>query len=176
MQTGSDLGSRIPKLPSEFDLCTNESHPLTRSSPCEAAPGSPSPGCHPLKTRRDGRRSRPRRPDRIPRSSGKQRWRAHFLAPAAPASAPPRQRHSPLRKTVGIDGRHRSLRPSSPSRDERRLCRRPRFARRLVPFRSFPPPQHHPQTPRKKPDAYSRCEISSLKLRVASVQNQRPRP
>src|SRR5271165_5568345 len=30
------LGPRIPKLPSEFDLCTNESHPLTRSSPCEA--------------------------------------------------------------------------------------------------------------------------------------------
>src|SRR5271167_4339336 len=29
------LGPRIPKLPSEFDLCTNESHPLTRSSPCE---------------------------------------------------------------------------------------------------------------------------------------------
>src|SRR5271167_3227950 len=31
------LGPRIPQLPSEFDLCTNESHPLTRSSPCEAA-------------------------------------------------------------------------------------------------------------------------------------------
>src|SRR5208337_3416760 len=29
------LGPRIPQLPSEFDLCTNESHPLTRSSPCE---------------------------------------------------------------------------------------------------------------------------------------------
>src|SRR5208337_1841331 len=32
----NELGPRIPKLPSEFDLCTNESHPLTRSSPCEA--------------------------------------------------------------------------------------------------------------------------------------------
>ena len=30
------LGPRIPKLPSEFDLCTNDPHPLTRSSPCEA--------------------------------------------------------------------------------------------------------------------------------------------
>src|SRR5271166_1518099 len=31
------LGPRIPKLPSESDLCTNESHPLTQTSPCEAA-------------------------------------------------------------------------------------------------------------------------------------------
>ena len=31
------LGPRIPKLPSEFNLCTNEISPLTRSSPCEAA-------------------------------------------------------------------------------------------------------------------------------------------